>query len=145
MKGEVVGFVKDAALLTPVGDMHGISSSTEVIPTGRSHMVPVGAGLLGRARRTAGPGRQAGTAGGQQVLSRVRGGAGSADPPHHPRAAGAGVRALDGLLTCGEGQRMGILAAGGGKSTLMGMLVKRRGGGRHRGRPDRRARGCANS
>ena len=48
MKGEVVGFVKDAALLTPVGDMHGISSSTEVIPTGRSHMVPVGAGLLGR-------------------------------------------------------------------------------------------------
>src|SRR5207247_4872708 len=36
-----------------------------------------------------------------------------------------GVRAIDGLLTCGEGQRMGIFAAaGGGKSTLMGMLVK---------------------
>jgi type III secretion protein N (ATPase) len=36
-----------------------------------------------------------------------------------------GVRALDGLLTCGEGQRMGIFAAaGGGKSTLMAMLVK---------------------
>jgi type III secretion protein N (ATPase) len=36
-----------------------------------------------------------------------------------------GVRAIDGLLTCGEGQRMGIFAAaGGGKSTLLGMLVK---------------------
>ncbi len=36
-----------------------------------------------------------------------------------------GVRALDGVLTCGEGQRMGVFAAaGGGKSTLMGMMVK---------------------
>ena len=48
MKGEVVGFARDAALLTPLGDMYGISSDTEVIPTGRAHMVPVGAGLLGR-------------------------------------------------------------------------------------------------
>ncbi|VDL05743.1 type III secretion system ATPase [Bordetella pertussis] len=48
MHGEVVGFVRDAALLTPIGDMYGISSATEVIPTGRTHMVPVGPGLLGR-------------------------------------------------------------------------------------------------
>ena len=48
MKGEVVGFARDAALLTPIGDMYGISTATEVIPTGRAHMVPVGPGLLGR-------------------------------------------------------------------------------------------------
>lgn len=51
MKAEVVGFARDAALLTPLGDMYGISSATEVIPTGRAHMVPVGAGLLGRVDR----------------------------------------------------------------------------------------------
>ena len=48
LAAEVVGFVKDAALLTPIGDMHGISPTTEVIPTGRPHMVPVGPSLLGR-------------------------------------------------------------------------------------------------
>ena len=48
MKAEVVGFQRDAALLTPIGDMHGISAATEVTPTGRAHMVPVGPGLLGR-------------------------------------------------------------------------------------------------
>src|SRR5690606_25733409 len=48
MKGEVVGLARDAALLTPIGDMFGISTATEVIPTGRVHMVPVGPGLLGR-------------------------------------------------------------------------------------------------
>ena len=48
MKAEVVGFSRDAALLTPLGDMYGISAYTEVTPTGRAHMVPVGDGLLGR-------------------------------------------------------------------------------------------------
>ncbi len=47
-QAEVVGFSRDAALLTPIGDMYGISNATEVMPTGRSHMVPVGYGLLGR-------------------------------------------------------------------------------------------------
>ena len=45
---EVVGFVQDAALLTPLGEVNGISSSTQVIPSGRTHSVPVGMGLLGR-------------------------------------------------------------------------------------------------
>ena len=48
MKGEVVGFARDAALLTPLGDMYGISSATEVIPTGRVQSVAVGDGLRGR-------------------------------------------------------------------------------------------------
>ena len=94
---EVVGFTKEAVLLTSLGQMIGISAQTEVIPTRRIHMVPVGYSLLGR------------------VL----------DGLGHPIALSLGVRALDGLLTCGEGQRMGIFAAaGGGKSTLMAQIVR---------------------
>ncbi len=128
MKAEVVGFVRDAALLTPIGDMYGISASTEVTPTGRAHMVPVGDGLLGRVLDGLG-----------QPLDEDTRGPLAADK-FYPVFAEApdpmtrriikdpmplGVRAIDGLLTCGEGQRMGIFAAaGGGKSTLLAMLVK---------------------
>lgn len=128
MKAEVVGFARDAALLTPIGDMYGISASTEVTPTGRAHMVPVGMGLLGRVLDGLG-----------QPLDEKERGPLEADK-FYPVFAEApdpmkrrvikdpvplGVRAIDGLLTCGEGQRMGIFAAaGGGKSTLLGMLVK---------------------
>jgi type III secretion protein N (ATPase) len=128
MKAEVVGFVKDAALLTPIGDMYGISGATEVIPTGRAHRVPVGNGLLGRVLDGLG-----------RPLDEKEKGPLEADK-FYPVFADApdpltrrliteplelGVRVLDGLLTCGEGQRLGIFAAaGGGKSTLLGMLVK---------------------
>src|SRR6516225_9297875 len=45
---EVVGFENDLALLTPLGEIRGVSSYTEVIPLGRTHEVPVGQQLLGR-------------------------------------------------------------------------------------------------
>ena len=48
LRAEVVGFVKQVALLTPLGDLQGISPATEVIPTGEIHSVPVGEDLLGR-------------------------------------------------------------------------------------------------
>lgn len=128
MKGEVVGFARDAALITPIGDMYGISSSTEVIPTGRSHMIPVGPGLLGRVLD--GLGRPMDEAElGPLVVSKYYPVFAEAPAPLTRRVINAplelGVRCLDGVLTCGEGQRMGIFAAaGGGKSTLMAMLVK---------------------
>lgn len=128
MKAEVVGFVKDAALLTPIGDMYGISGATEVIPTGRAHMVPVGDGLLGRVLD--GLGRPMDEAErGPLVADKFY--PVYADAPHPLKRRlirepmELGVRVLDSTLTCGEGQRIGIFAAaGGGKSTLMGMLVK---------------------
>lgn len=128
MRGEVVGFVRDAALITPIGDMYGISAGTEVIPTGHAHRVPVGDELLGRVLD--GLGRPLDNA----DATPIKTGnyypvfAEAPDPLKRrviDRPLVLGVRALDGLLTCGEGQRMGIFAAaGGGKSTLMGMLVK---------------------
>ena len=128
MDAEVVGFQKDAALLTPLGDLVGLSGSTEVIPTGRTHMVPVGFGLLGRVLD--GLGRPMDTAQkGPLKADKFYPVMADAPDPLRRRLIDQplplGVRVLDATLTCGEGQRMGIFAAaGGGKSTLMGMLVK---------------------
>ncbi len=128
MKAEVVGFSQGSALLMPMGDMQGISSDTEVIPTGQVHMVPVGNGLLGRVLDGMGEPIDTTTHGPLRVSRYYPVLTGAPDPLkrriiQHPLSLG--VRALDGLLTCGEGQRMGVFAAaGGGKSTLMAMLVK---------------------
>jgi type III secretion protein N (ATPase) len=128
MQAEVVGFSRDAALLTPIGDMFGISNATEVIPTGRSHMVPVGYNLLGRVLDGLGRPIDRDTHGPLVADHFYPVFAEAPDPLKRrliDKPLALGVRALDGLLTCGEGQRLGIFAAaGGGKSTLMGMLVK---------------------
>jgi len=128
MKAEVVGFVRDAALLTPIGDMYGISAATEVIPTGRAHMVPVGYGLLGRVLDGLGNPLDEADLGPLEADRFYPVYAESPDPLTRriiSEPLPLGLRALDSVLTCGEGQRMGIFAAaGGGKSTLMGMLVK---------------------
>jgi len=128
MQAEVVGFARDAALLTPIGEMFGISNATEVMPTGRPHLVPVGMALLGRVLDGLGRPIDRGTHGPLVCDHYYPVFAESPDPLKRrliDKPLSLGVRALDGLLTCGEGQRMGIFAAaGGGKSTLMGMLVK---------------------
>ena len=127
VEAEVVGFSNEAALLTPIGDMHGISSSTQVIPTGRSHQVAVGPGLLGRVLD--GLGRPLDVdEHGPLTWDRLYPVYADAPDPLARRIIAEplelGIRALDSVLTCGEGQRMGVFAAaGGGKSTLMGMLV----------------------
>jgi len=128
MKAEVVGFARDAALLTPIGDMYGISVATEVIPTGRAHAVPVGFGLLGRVLDGLGRPMDEAELGPLEASKYYPVFADAPDPLKRriiSEPLELGVRALDGVLTCGEGQRMGIFAAaGGGKSTLLGMLVK---------------------
>lgn len=128
VQAEVVGFTREAVLLTALGQMVGISAQTEVIPTHRVHMVPVGSGLLGRVLDGLG----------RPLDSAVKGPLHPegyypvyADPPSPlerriiSKPISLGVRAIDGLLTCGEGQRMGIFAAaGGGKSTLLAQIVR---------------------
>ncbi|ALM86426.1 type III secretion system ATPase SctN [Bordetella sp. N] len=125
---EVVGFAAGAALLTPLENMCGIAPTTEVIPSGKTLMVPVGLSLMGRVLD--GLGRPLDVAErGPLVTTDVYPVLAAAPHPLSrsviERPMPLGVRVLDGMLTCGEGQRMGIFAAaGGGKSTLMGMLVK---------------------
>ncbi|MBL9191247.1 MAG: type III secretion system ATPase SctN [Opitutaceae bacterium] len=123
---EVVGFSQNLALLTPLGELVGASGATEVIPLGEVHRVPVGPGLLGRVLD--GLGRPLDQKGALEVESHYPV---YADPPNAmardliTQPISLGLRALDGLLTCGEGQRMGIFAAaGGGKSTLLSQIVR---------------------
>lgn len=126
LKAEVVGFIKQVALLTPLGDLQGISPATEVIPTGTIHSVPVGECLLGRVLDGLGNPIDGGSPLKPRGFYPVY-----ADPPNPmtrkiiDRPISLGLRVLDGVLTCGEGQRMGIFAAaGGGKSTLLSSIIK---------------------
>ncbi|MCG8566392.1 MAG: type III secretion system ATPase SctN, partial [Desulfobacterales bacterium] len=126
LKAEVVGFAKRVALLTPLGDLQGVSHATEVIPTGDIHSVPVGDDLLGRVLNGLGEPIDGGPPLKPQDYYPVY-----ADPPNPmqrriiDKPISLGLRVMDGILTCGEGQRMGIFAAaGGGKSTLLSCLIK---------------------
>ena len=126
LKAEVVGFVKNIALLSPLGSMQGISPATEVIPTGEILSVPVGDELLGRVVDGLGQPMD----GGPELRTHNRYPIFNEAPNpmtrkiiDHPITLG--LRALDGILTCGEGQRMGVFAAaGGGKSTLLSSILK---------------------
>jgi type III secretion protein N (ATPase) len=128
LRAEVVGFSQDAALLTPIGEMNGISTVTEVIPTGKMHLVGVGPGLLGRVLNGMGEPLDTHSKGPLKVEEYYPVYQDAPDPLSRQiisKPLALGVRVLDSILTCGEGQRMGIFAAaGGGKSTLMAMLVK---------------------
>jgi type III secretion protein N (ATPase) len=123
---EVVGLDGGHALLTPIGDLTGLSARTEVIPTGRVMEAPVGEELLGRVIDSAGRPLD----GKGPIHTRAsRPLHGSAPSPlvramiHRPLVLG--LRPIDGLLTCGEGQRMGIYGEpGAGKSSLLAQIVR---------------------
>ena len=126
LRAEVVGLSKNNARITPLGDLEGISYHTEVIPTGHVLSVPVGEELLGRVLNGVGDVADGGPALKTHKFYPVY-----ADPPAAmqrkliEKPVSLGLRVLDGVLTCGQGQRMGIFAAaGGGKSTLLSSIIK---------------------
>lgn len=127
LAAEVVGFSNETAYLTAMGDVLGISSSTEVIATGATHRVAVGPGLLGRVLNGMGEPID-GTASAIDAADHYPVYAEPPDPLTRrmiTEPLALGIKAIDGLMTCGEGQRMGIFSAAGvGKSTLLAMLVK---------------------
>jgi flagellum-specific ATP synthase len=126
---EVVGFRAGRTLLMPLGELQGIGPGTKVLGTGAPFRVPVGPGLLGRVIDGLGApldDREGGRAPSPTVARST-----IAAPPgalHRPRIServGLGVRALDGLVPCGRGQRLGIFAGSGvGKSSLLGMIAR---------------------
>ncbi|MEA9729297.1 type III secretion system ATPase SctN [Xanthomonas campestris pv. campestris] len=125
-RAEVVGFSRHLALLAPFGELVGLSRETRVIGLGRPLAVPVGSALLGRVLDGLGE-----PADGQGPLAGddwVQIQAQAPDPMRRrliEQPLPTGVRIVDGLMTLGEGQRMGIFAAAGvGKSTLMGMFAR---------------------
>jgi len=123
---EVIGFSKQEALLTPLSEMHGLSANTEVLATGRSHEITLSENILGRVFNGLGEPIDGGESIQQGERYPISG-----SPPNPLKRQlietpmTTGVRAIDGLLTCGEGQRMGVFAAAGvGKSTLLSMITR---------------------
>ncbi len=126
IEGEVVGFQKDKVLLMPLGQISGIRPGSRVYPTGKPISVKVGPEMLGRVLD--GLGRPADGKGDFPYEELYDIDRDPPDPIQRPRidkVLKVGVKAIDGLLTLGEGQRVGIFAGSGvGKSTLMGMLAR---------------------
>ncbi|PIS02088.1 MAG: flagellum-specific ATP synthase FliI [Chlamydiae bacterium CG10_big_fil_rev_8_21_14_0_10_42_34] len=129
LAAEVVGFTKDEVILSPLGDMSGIGPSSEVIPMRMPMHIKVGPGLLGRVLNGLGQPLDEDTMG---PLIDVEESYPVINTPPDPLKRGmvdkplsVGVRSIDGALTCGKGQRVGIFAAAGvGKSTLLGMIAR---------------------
>ena len=123
---EVVGFKNNHMLLMPYSDMNGISAGSFVRNTGKQLSLRVGEFLRGRIINALGqPLDGKGTfengvsycIGGSHINPLQR-------PPIRERME-FGIKAIDGMLTIGKGQRIGIFAGSGvGKSTLMGMIAK---------------------
>lgn len=126
LQAEVVGFRDNKVLLMPLGELHAIGPGCDVVGTGKPLTVQVGSELLGKVLDGLGqpldgsvlPSRMAHYSTYSKPLN----------PLTKPRVAepiSIGVRAIDGLLTIGKGQRVGIFAGSGvGKSTLMGMIAR---------------------
>lgn len=126
INAEVVGFRENKVLLMPLGEMSGIGPGNTVIATGEYMKVGVGKGLVGRILDGLGnpidgkPNIEFEDY--YPVLSQ---------PPHPlmrkriTEPLPLGIKAVDGLLTVGKGQRVGIFSGSGvGKSTLIGMIAR---------------------
>lgn len=127
LRAEVVGFRDKEVMLMPLGNAEGVGPDSEVIPTGRPFEIACGEGLLGRVLSGLG----------DPIDSRplpkhgLTPWAVERDPPDPldreriMEHIAFGVRAIDGLLTIGKGQRVGLFAGSGvGKSTLMGQIAR---------------------
>jgi flagellum-specific ATP synthase len=122
---EVVGFRSGRTLLMPLGELGGVGPGTTVSGSGHPFRVPVGDELLGRVLDGLGAPLDGFSAPGGTPRPTV---APPPDPLSRPRIVdrvGLGVRAMDALIPCGVGQRLGIFAGSGvGKSSLLGMIAR---------------------
>ena len=122
----VVGFRDDRVLLMPLGDLREVGPGCDVISTNHPLEVGVGEALLGRILDGLGePMDDRGPLAATDFYPLY------AEPPHPlrrqmvERPLSVGVRVVDGMLTLGTGQRIGIFAGSGvGKSTLLGMMAR---------------------
>lgn len=126
VKAEVVGFQGDQVMLMPLGELVGIGADSEVIPTGSPLTLKVGDGLLGRVLNGLGQ-----PIDGKPLPDGLVDWSVDRDCPDPftrrriEKPLPLGLRCIDGLLTVGEGQRIGLFAGSGvGKSTLMGQIAR---------------------
>jgi flagellum-specific ATP synthase len=126
LQAEVVGFRDNKVLLMPLGELQAIGPGCDVVGTGKPLSVQVGSELLGKVLDGLGQPLD-----GSLIPARMPHSSTfniPSNPLNRPRVQepiSIGVRAIDGLLTIGKGQRVGIFAGSGvGKSTLMGMIAR---------------------
>ena len=126
VRAEVVGFRGESVLLMALGEIGGVSPGVSVTADGHPLRVHVGHELLGRVLGGLGqPIDGRGPTGAKRTRSLI---ATPPDPLTRQRIAeplATGIRCIDGLLTCGKGQRVGIFSGSGvGKSILLGMIAR---------------------
>lgn len=123
---EVVGFREDKILMMPLGELSGIGPGSAILNKGVQATAAVGDGLLGRV--IDGLGNPLDGKGPLDVRDNHPLYASPPNPLERQRITqplDLGIRALNGLLTCGRGQRMGIFAGSGvGKSVMLGMIAR---------------------
>ena len=123
---EVVGFRGDRILLMALGEMLGIRAGSLLIPTRQRQRIRVGRGLCGRVLDSLGRPLD----GGPPIEGEAWMPLAAPPPPplERPRitqAISTGIRAIDACVTCGRGQRVGIMAGSGvGKSKMIGMIAR---------------------
>lgn len=123
---EVVGFKGENVLLMPLGQTTGISPGCKIVPSGHPLRVGVGYNLLGRVLNALGhPMDGKGAIVTDEFFPFDRDPPDSTKRPRINKVLATSIKSIDGLLTLGQGQRIGIFAGSGvGKSTLMGMLAR---------------------
>lgn len=126
LMAEAIGFRNNRMLLMPLGSMEGIQPDSTVRSISQVFKAPVGRSLIGRVLNGLGE-----PIDGKGPLNPSSRASINQTPPHPLQRAAigeplvTGVRVIDGMLTCGKGQRMGIFAGSGvGKSTLLGSIAR---------------------
>lgn len=126
IKARVMGFRDDKVLLMPMGEIGGLSAGSIIVSKGEKAVCRIGKGLLGRVIDGLGnPIDGKGPIGDAEEYPTY-------SKPINPllrkrikEPLDLGIKAINGLLTCGKGQRIGIMAGSGvGKSVLMGMMAR---------------------
>ncbi|MFW5489335.1 MAG: FliI/YscN family ATPase [Desulfovibrio sp.] len=123
---EVVGFKDGSLQFMPYGDLRGIRPGSLIRNTSTPPLVPVGANFLGRAIDAFGePMDSLGYIAPEGYYPLFNTPPNPLERPRIDAPLDVGVRAINGLLTLGKGQRVGIMAGSGvGKSTLLGMMAR---------------------
>lgn len=126
LEAEVIGFRDELTLLYPLSDMQGVRHGNRVRLKRTKNWLRVGPELLGRVIDVRGQvidSRPQPALADRTLLDRRP--PNPVDRPRIQESLSTGVRAIDGLLTCGKGQRMGIFAGSGvGKSVTLGMMAR---------------------
>jgi flagellum-specific ATP synthase len=123
---QVIGFHGNKVISMPFGDMQGISNGHLIYSTGEYPGLSIDERFLGRVINGLGqPLDNKGPLEGKEYIKVYRNPVNAMEREPITKVLASGVKAIDGLLTLGTGQRIGIFSGSGvGKSTLMGMIAR---------------------